>query len=647
MNMVFYNLSRRLLNRYNGYTLDGDRDASAFLATMGLKEPPTDRETVLMGINCFSHDSSIALVQGGPQNGSNIFTINQEERFNREKKTSAFPELALHELKRQGVDLPDIDFFLGCWDVPLLLHHLYQKVLAHFPASLRLLSAKANPELNLKMLLKMYTIPNRLKSFFNTDQDIKMLFVPHHACHAASFFLSDFEEAVILVMDGFGDECSTSIWQGHGNKVEKVFVNDIFQSLGILYSMMSVQFGGFRVNHGEGKFMGAAAYGAPRDKNPYYPFFCELLRLEENGDVSFSPKYILWDRCGCIKPFHKRVYEILGNPIPRRGKHEQRNMDIAAALQFRVEDTILHIVDHIAEISNTTNLVISGGVALNCLSNGKIIETGKWNIFIPPFPSDEGVGIGATLYFGHQFLNWPRSASVFPSPYLGGGIFSKEDVKNILDHYGLTYEYFKDKFRLAEDAAGVISRGSIVGWFQDRMEVGPRALGNRSILGDPRNPEAREVINLKVKAREYYRPVAPTIKEDKLEEYFYCHNTVSPYMVVAYQATKKAQQQIPGVIHKDNTGRVQTVNRDQNPLFYHLIDSFEKITGVPAVFNTSFNKWEPIVYSPADAVRTFLNSELNVLYIENFKVERSKNQAVVSQKADYIKNYYDLRKHAY
>lgn len=649
--MAFYNLSRALLKINNGYSIHGDPQASAFLTDMGFKKPPREGERILMGINCFIHDSSVAIVKGDARTGPCIVTINQEERFNREKRTKAFPELGLAELKRQGIDLPDIDFILGSFDIPILTHRLSQNLLPRIPALLwaqfQVFALKKYGTVDLKMLWDPYTIPRKLKHFYKTKQKIKILYIPHHACHAASaFFLSHFDEALILVMDGFGDECSTSIWRGRGNRIEKIHTNKILQSLGILYNFMSYQFGGFRIGFGPGKFMGAAAFGAPREENPYYPLFCKLVRLNNDGTYSLDPNYIQWDRYGWIKPFHRRVYEVLGPPLDRGAKLEQRNMDIAAALQQRTEDVVLHMVDHMEGMSDTRNLVLSGGVALNCLCNGKIIERGRWNLFVPPFPTDEGVALGAALYFGHHCLNWPRAESIFPDPYLGGGTFSKSDVQNTLDRFELNYDYFEDKFRIAEDAARAISRGEIVGWFQDRMEVGPRALGNRSILGDPRNHHAREVINLKVKARQCYRPVAPTIKEDKLKEYFHCYDTISPYMVVAYQATPKAQRQVPGVIHADNTGRVQTVNHDQNPLYYHLLDAFEKITGVPIIFNTSFNKWEPIVFSPADAVRTFLNTQLDVLYIENFKIERAKNQKVIAQKKDYIKNYYQLRKHA-
>jgi carbamoyltransferase len=468
-----------------------------------------------------------------------------------------------------------------------------------------------------------------------------LLFGEHHQSHAASaFFPSPFEKAAVLCMDGVGEWATTSLWLGEGNQLTPLWEIDFPHSLGLLYSAFTY-YTGFKVNSGEYKLMGLAPYGQPK----YVDLILNnLLDLKDDGTFRLNMKYFNYTTG--LTMTNKLFDRLFGAP-PRQPEAEltQREMDIAASIQQVTEEIVLKLANTAQKELGVDYLCLAGGVALNCVSNGRLLREGKFkDIWIQPAAGDAGGAIGAALSVWHQYLEKPRqtdSSDKMKGSYLGPS-FSSDEIQQYLDDVRAVYTYF-DESKLCKTVANILAKGNVVGWFQGRMEFGPRALGDRSIIGDPRNKKMQSVMNLKIKYRESFRPFAPSVLADKVSDYFELdHN--SPYMLLVAEVkeelkvamTEEQKQlfgieklnvprsQLPAITHVDYSARVQTVHPETNPRYHQLISEFEALTGCGVLVNTSFNvRGEPIVCTPEDAYRCFMRTEMDYLVLENYVLAKT------------------------
>jgi carbamoyltransferase len=434
--------------------------------------------------------------------------------------------------------------------------------------------------------------------------------VGHHDSHAAAFFVSPFDEATVLVMDGYGDDCSTSAYVGRGNRLERQWSTSFLNSLGLVYTLVT-QYLGFKAYQDEGKVMGLAAYGMPT----YVERFRDVIHLTDDGRYQVNMGYFSFHRYGQIRPLRDKFLRVFG-PCRKPGDElTQRHRDLAFALQTRTEEVVLHIARGLLRRFPSRNLCLSGGVALNCVANAKILdETDYERIWIPPNASDTGATMGSALWHYHQDLGHRRCFELRHALY--GCEYSEEDITQALETSTLQYEHLEDEAlfrRVARDLAD----GKIVGWFQGRFEMGPRALGSRSILADPRQASMKDVINARVKHREAFRPFAPAVLAERAAEFFHI-NQPDPFMTIAPRVRAEKAHLIAAVVHADQTGRFQTVDEASNPRYYRLIKEFAALTGVPVLLNTSFNRQEPIVARPQEAISCYLRTEIDVLVLGNF-----------------------------
>jgi carbamoyltransferase len=453
--------------------------------------------------------------------------------------------------------------------------------------------------------------------------------VEHHRAHlASSFFVSPFDRAALLSIDGFGDFVSTMWAVGDANEIEVLGQVEYPHSTGIVYTA-TTQFLGFPHYGDEGKVMGLAPYGKPR----YLPEFREIVQTEEGGRFRLNLDYfrhhaegvdMTWDDGSPVigRIFSDEYSNLFGQPRQPGTPHGEREQDIAASLQARLEEVAFHILNHLYEETGLTDLGLSGGVAYNSVMNGKILlNTPFRRVFVQPAAGDSGTAVGACYHIYNQVLG-KRRHYVMEGAYTGPE-FSDEEIRTELERAGLQYETHSDG-DLTERAAKDIADGLVVGWFQGRMEFGPRALGNRSIVVDPRRPDMKDILNQRIKKREPFRPFAPSILAEHVGDYFE-QDHPAPTMLMVYQIRPDRRAEIPAVTHVDGSGRLQTVTRDLNPRYYQLISDFEKLTGVPIVLNTSFNENEPVVCSPAHAIDCFLKTTMDVLYLGNHSVRRMGN----------------------
>ena len=451
-----------------------------------------------------------------------------------------------------------------------------------------------------------------------------ILFVEHHLAHAASSFLvSPFKEAAILTTDGVGEWTTTAYGYGKDKEIELQKEIKFPHSLGLLYSTITAYLG-FSVNNSEYKVMGLAPYGNP---NTYYDTFKELLTVLPDGSFKLNMKYFAHEYG--TRMTNNKFHRLFGHP-PRKPEDtlEQHHKDIAAALQKITEEIVLKVVAHAKELHPSDNLCLAGGVALNCVANGRILESGLFkNIYIQPAAGDAGGAIGAASYLYFAVLKNEKKQSVMQSVYLGPE-FSDEEVKTFLERKenefseGLSYEHISDE-SLSKKVGTLLSEDNVIGWFQGRMEFGPRALGNRSILADARKNDNWQKVNLKIKYRESFRPFAPSVLEEKRDEYFDLKGTPSPHMLLVAQVQKDT---VPAITHVDNSARIQSVSRTDNPRYYDLISSFYKLTRCPVIINTSFNvRSEPIVCDPKDAFYCFMNTEMDYLVLGNYLIGKEEN----------------------
>lgn len=566
-----------------------------------------------LGLSSYAHESSASLLKDGE-----IRFVLEEERFNRKKHTWEFPEGAIREcLKQEGISIHEIDHFTFYWQPLKEVLGNVGHVLRYFPESLNLLSAPSGGEA-LKFSTRvqlMQSVGKELQKRFDLPQTPKIHFVEHHLSHAASaFFVSKFEEAAILTMDGRGESTSTMMSVGKGNRITKIKEIKVPHSLGFLYAAIT-QHLGFRPFFDEWKVMGLSAYGKPT----YVKDFEDLLTLTDDGGYRLNLQYFKFHTHGQTQWVSDLFLQKFGPQRPYEGPYEQKHFDIAYGLQALIEKVGVQLAKHLRGITGLDHLCMTGGVVLNCLMNKRIVEeAGFKEYFFQPIASDAGTSLGSALYHYHQILNQPRKY-IFNSCYLGNE-FTNQEIENALKNKKIPYRRSSD---IAAETARHIAAGKIVGWFQGRMEAGPRALGNRSITVDPTDPGMKDRLNSRVKKREFYRPFAPSVLEEKCNEYFKMPRDLdSPFMILIGDVHEDKKKVLPAITHNDGTGRVQTVSKYLNPRYWQLIHEFEKIKGVPVLLNTSFNENEPIVATPEQAIDCVFRTEFDVLAIGDFLVEK-------------------------
>ena len=602
----------------------------------------------ILGISAFYHDSAAALVVDG-----RIVAAAQEERFTRKKHDSSYPENASAFCLSEGkLSLADVDF-VAFYDKPFLkFERLLETYLAFAPRGFRSFSLAVPIWLKEKLFQKEL-LKRRLKQQCpEFDWEQRLLFTEHHQAHAASaFFPSPFKQAAVLTMDGVGEWATTSVGHGLDNRLDMIEEIHFPHSLGLLYSAFTY-YTGFKVNSGEYKVMGLAPYGEPK----YKPKILDnLVDLKEDGSFRLNLDY--FDYCTGLRMTNARFDALFdGPPRDPAGLLEQRHMDLAASIQAVTEEIVSRLARSIAKDSGARNLCLAGGVALNCVANGKI-QAGKFfeQIWIQPAAGDAGGALGAALAAFHLYQGQPRHVENSPDAMQGsylGPEHSNEEISTMLQTADAQFETLDDEAHI-DRVSKALADGKAVGWFQGRMEFGPRSLGARSILGDPRSPSMQKTLNIKVKYRESFRPFAPAVLREDLSQWFDL-DCDSPYMLLVAPVSVEKQRSmteselnlfgidklnvprssIPAVTHVDYSARIQTVHAQTNPQFHALISAFKARTGCPVLVNTSFNiRGEPIVCTPEDAFRCFMGTDLDVLAIGNCYLQKKNQNSVL--KVDY------------
>jgi len=603
----------------------------------------------LLGISAFYHDSAAALVEDG-----RVVAAAQEERFSRKKHDSGFPGQAIAYCLEAGrVDLDDIDHVVFFEKPFVKFERLLETYLGNAPrgfSSFRM----AMPLWIKDKLFQKSNLEKELKAFAPSGKiDNKLLFAEHHQSHAASaFFPSPFEEAVVLTMDGVGEWATTSVAIGRGNTLKTMREIRWPHSIGLLYSAFTY-YTGFKVNSGEYKVMGLAPYGEPRFADLILK---NIVDLKDDGSFWLDQSY--FNYASGLTMTSRKFHDLFGAP-PRDPETplDQRHMDLAASVQKVTEEIMLRMTRDLAATYGIENLCLAGGVALNCVANGKILRDGAFKrIWVQPAAGDAGGSVGAALAAYHQHLNRPRAVNgaldAMHGAYLGPE-FSQAEIERRLSDVGARFTTFDDESQLYERTCDALEAGHAVGWFQGRMEFGPRALGARSILGDPRNPDMQKRLNLKIKYRESFRPFAPSVLREDVADYFEL-DTDSPYMLLVADVKRNRRRRmtveqeqlfgidklnvvrsdIPAVTHVDYSARIQTVHKETNPRYHALLSTFKQRTDCSVLVNTSFNvRGEPIVCTPEDAFRCFMGTEMETLVIGNCALRKA-------DQADHLTNDY-------
>ncbi|HEU5459775.1 MAG TPA: carbamoyltransferase C-terminal domain-containing protein [Pyrinomonadaceae bacterium] len=574
----------------------------------------------ILGINAYHGDAAAAIIKDG-----RLIAAVEEERFNRCKHSAGFPAHAIRYcLDAAGIRLEDLDH-VGISRDPSA--HLHKKILF---AAMRVASHARQIKDRLGNAAKVRDLKDELARVFDVSKkQLRARFhnIEHHRAHLAScFYVSPFERAALLSIDGFGDFISTMWAQGDGNSIQVLGQVEYPHSTGIVYTA-TTQFLGFPHYGDEGKVMGLAPYGRPR----FIDEFREIIRTEENGQFRLNLDYfrhhsegveMTWDHGSPVigRIFSDEFARLFGPPRAPGAALTDRERDIAASLQLRLEEVGFHVLNHLHEQTGLTNLSLAGGVAYNSVMNGKILlNTPFKRVFIQPAAGDSGTALGVC----HQIYNGILSSErgeVMTGAYTGPE-FSNDAIREVLEKSALPYQEYADE-ELTKRAARDIADGLVVGWFQGRMEFGPRALGNRSIVVDPRRAEMKEILNDRIKKREPFRPFAPSILEERVGDYFEQTHT-APTMLMVYQIKEERRNEIPAVTHVDGSGRLQTVSREVNERYYQLISDFAALTGVPVILNTSFNENEPIVCTPEEAIDCFRKTKMDVLYLGNYRLQRN------------------------
>ena len=581
----------------------------------------------ILGISAFYHDSAAALVVDG-----RIVAAAQEERFTRRKHDAGYPANAIAScLASGGIALADVDRIVF-YDKPFLkFERLLETYIALAPrgfSSFRL----AAPVWIKEKLFQKPLLKRRLQAAApEVDWESRLLFAEHHQSHAASaFYPSPFREAVVLTMDGVGEWTTTSVAIGHDTALDIVRELHFPHSLGLLYSAFTYYLG-FRVNSGEYKVMGLAPYGAPTHKATILD---NLIDLKPDGTFRLDLGY--FDFCTGLTMTNRRFDALFGGP-PRQAEEalQQRHMDLAASVQAVVEEAVLRLTRSLREETGIAQLCLAGGVALNCVANGRVLRDGRFDgLWAQPAAGDAGGALGAALAASHRLLGAPRNLPAGTGDGMAGALlgpaFDAADIEAALDAAGACYTALEEA-ALIDATAAALAAGEAVGWFQGRMEFGPRALGNRSILADPRSPSMQRLLNAKIKFRESFRPFAPSVRREDVASWFALDGD-SPYMLtvadvlghesnadgaIGLERLQSVRSPLPAVTHVDGSARVQTVDAAVNPRFHRLLSAFHAKTGCPVLVNTSFNvRGEPIVCTPADALRCFMGTQLDALAID-------------------------------
>ncbi len=561
-------------------------------------------------------DAAAAIIKDGQ-----LIAVAEEERFSRKKHHLGFPYHAIRYcLDEAGIELKDVAHVGHYWKPWILRHKAMQALRAGLisPAMFKARADRGVAQVS-ESYLGMFKHPKRLREHFGPS-DFKFHFLEHHQTHAASaFFISPFESAAILTWDGTGEDTTTLFCHGKGNKIKVLKRIKLPHSLGQFYSAVTNYIGFDMFAGDEWKVMGLAAYGKPK----YTDFFREkVLTTNGSGDFKFNIK-MLDHHLAKRYEFPEGIIKELG-PNRKPGEElTEHHWDIACSAQKAVEETGLYLTKKIKEMTGEENLCMAGGVALNSVMNGRIFhETPFKNFYVQPAAGDAGCALGSAYYVWNQILGKPRDF-VMDHAYWGPG-FSNEQCRSELNNAGLSFETLPDE-ELLPKVAKMISEGAIIGWFNGRMELGPRALGARSFVADPRRKDMREILNEKVKLREWFRPLAPSMHEENGKEVFGVEHH-DPFMITVIEVADEYKAKIPAVVHVDGTARPQMVNKKVNPRYWNLINEFKKITGIPMLLNTSFNVQEPIVCSPKDAINTFSNSNFDALVLENNLVIRDRSK---------------------
>ncbi len=606
--------------------------------------------TAILGISAFYHDSAAALVIDGE-----IIAAAQEERFTRKKHDYSFPQRAVdYCLREGGVNPGDIDH-VGFYDKPVTKFvRLLETYLAYTPLGFQSFR-KAIP---LWLKQKLF-LPREMNKGLRGEYDGRFVFLDHHESHAASaFFPSPFDEAAILTLDGVGEWSTACTGIGRGSNIELLSEIRFPHSLGLLYSAFTY-YTGFRVNSGEYKLMGLAPYGEPRFKNA---ILNHLLDLKDDGSFRMDQSYFRY--CYGLTMTSKKFHRLFGGP-PRDPSCSitQREMDLAASVQSVTEEIMLRMSRHVHNATGMKNLVLAGGVALNCVGNGRILREGPFeNLWIQPAAGDAGGALGAALFIWHQLLGQSRDQDGKDSQKgsLLGPSYPDIEVLRMLSEKNANYSTCDSDEQLCDIVSELIAEEKVVGWFQGRMEYGPRALGSRSILGDARSQKMQSILNLKIKFRESFRPFAAIVLQEHVHEFFeMCPGVESPYMLIValvrehlrtlmgddYDQTfgveklRHARSMIPAVTHIDYSTRIQTVDDERNPLLHQLLTHFFGKTGCPVLINTSFNvRSEPIVNTPEDAYRCFMLTDMDVLVLGRHVLHKAnqKNQLTPDERQSYL-----------
>ncbi|MGH8177905.1 MAG: carbamoyltransferase family protein [Steroidobacter sp.] len=612
--------------------------------------------TTIVGISAYYHDSAAAIVRDG-----RLIAAAQEERFSRKRHDARFPHRALaYCLAEAEVSLDSVDL-LTFYDKPLVkFERLLETYVAYAPRGIQSFLMSMPIWLKEKLFLKRLLgeeIATHIAS--GTKKIPRLLFNEHHQSHAASaFFPSPYKTAAILCMDGVGEWATTSVWTGEDNTLRPEWEIDFPHSLGLLYSAFTY-YTGFKVNSGEYKLMGLAPYGEPRYADRILD---ELIDVKPDGTFRMNMRY--FNYATGLTMTNGAFDELFGAPARSpESKLTQLHMDLAASIQKVTEEIVLRLGRTVHAETGMKNLCMAGGVALNCVANGRLLREGPFeSIWVQPAAGDAGGAVGAALSAWHEYLGKPRrlngALDGMQGAYLGPK-YSGEEIQSYLDSVGAKYRRL-DEATLLPEVARLLAEESVVGWFQGRMEFGPRALGARSIIGDARSRSMQAVMNLKIKYRESFRPFAPSVLAERVGDYFE-HRGESPYMLmvapvrdeIRVPMTEEQRQlfgieklnvvrsSLPSITHVDYSARVQTVHRETNPRYHQLICEFEKLTGSAVLVNTSFNvRGEPIVCSPEDAYRCFMRTEMDYLVLENFLL--AKEEQPVREQDEGWKKEFDL-----
>ncbi|MCB9865420.1 MAG: carbamoyltransferase [Phycisphaerales bacterium] len=566
----------------------------------------------VLGISCYYHDSGAALVKDGA-----LVAAAEEERFNRQKHYSDFPtEAVSYCLRAAGITIDDVDY-IGFYEKPLVkFNRIVETILARWPLTYTSW-VKSMPI----WLMTKLRIGDTIRKELGTDKEV--YYCQHHLAHAASAFLvSPFEESAVITADGVG-EWTTTGW-GTGRGTEIVIEKEIRfpHSVGLLFSAITAYLG-FRVNDAEWKVMGLAPYGRPT----YVEQFREVVDIRDDGSFRLNMKYFTHTH-STERMFNRRWERLFGRP--QRTKETELDafhQDIAQSGQKIVEEIMVKMAAHVHRQTGMDNVCIAGGVGLNCVANWRILqESGFKNIFIQPAAGDSGAALGTAFYLYNSVLKNPRTFTMHHAYW--GPSFTDAEIKRALDATGMAYRYVDREEDLLNETAGMIAEGKVIGWFQGRLEFGPRALGARSLVADARNPQMKDIINAKVKFREAFRPFAPSVLKERAHEYFEMPEGMdAPFMLLVPRVRPEMHAVLPAVTHQDGTGRVQTVTAEHNGRYYRLIRAFAERTGVPVVINTSFNvRGEPIVCTPRDAINTFVKTGIDAVVMGNFIVTEKPNE---------------------